>query len=378
MTMSVALITPDRPPTIPNCERGLKWNFQPKRAPQELQLGLSEILRAFPARFDFDSSAISLRFEPWQNPGEGLRIARISDDEIEVRYSQPCEAFRAFGILMGQTESGQAPSPLAENPVFTSIGALVDVSRNGVLRIDMVEKLIRHLALMGFNQLMLYTEDTYAIPGEPLFGYFRGGYSQEELRGIDTYASHFGIEVVPCIQTLGHLEQVLQWPAYSALKDTDGVLMAGNTEVEALIERMLIAASAPFRSRRIHVGMDEAHGIGAGRYRLHNGLRPPFEILAGHLEKVSAMCSRLGLQPMIWSDMFFRLGSKNNQYYDRNTVIPPGVDARIPADVDLVYWDYYHTDSAFYDDWIARHRALGKEPVFAAGIWTWNRMWAAL
>jgi len=81
---------------------------------------------------------------------------------------------------------------------------------------------------------------------------------------------------------------------------------------------------------------------------------------------------------MIWSDMFFRLGSKTNHYYDRESVISPEVAARVPFDVDLVYWDYYHTDVAFYDEWIARHRAMGKEPIFAGGIWTWNRCWAQL
>ena len=46
--------------------------------------------------------------------------------------------------------------------------------------------------------------------------------------------------------------------------------------------------------------------------------------------------------------MFFRLGSKNNEYYDKEANIPPSVIAALP-DVDLCYWDYYHTDESWYE-----------------------------
>jgi len=52
--------------------------------------------------------------------------------------------------------------------------------------------------------------------------------------------------------------------------------------------------------------------------------------------------------------------------------------AAIPRDVDLVYWDYFHTDVEFYEEWIDRHRSLGSEPIMAGGVWTWGRFWASL
>ncbi len=255
---------------------------------------------------------------------------------------------------------------------------MIDVSRNGVPHLKTIKKFIRHFALMGINQLMLYTEDTYEIPGEPSFGYFRGGYTQSELRQIDDYAALFGQEVIPCIQCLGHLEQVLQWPAYRDIKDTNGVLLAGDAKTKQFVQKMIDAASTPFRSNRIHIGMDEAHGIGSGIYRLKNGLKPPYHILCDHLQETVKTCKQLGLKPMIWSDMFFRLSSPKNSYYDIDSSINPTLAENIPEAVELVYWDYYHTDPNFYHEWIKRHRALGKEPIFAAGVWTWNRFWAQL
>lgn len=301
-----------------------------------------------------------------------------SKDEILLEYGRVIDAFRGLGILMGQRLDAPATIWREERCTMNHVGMMLDASRNGVPTVATLQRLIRHFGLLGINSLMLYTEDTYEIPGEPLFGYFRGRYTHDELLAVDAYAASFGMEVIPCIQTLGHLGQMLRWPAYAHVRDTSEVLLAGEAATDRFVRKMIEAASAPFRSRRIHVGMDEAHGIGTGRYRLRNGYKIPFDILTEHLQRVAACCQELDLQPMIWSDMYFRLGSESNAYYDRSATIPAEVSARIPGNVDLVYWDYYHREEAFYEDWIGRHRAMGKEPVFAAGIWTWSRFWAAL
>lgn len=47
---------------------------------------------------------------------------------------------------------------------------------------------------------------------EPYFGAYRGRYSAAEIREMDDYAQKFGVELVPCIQTLAHLHNALKWP----------------------------------------------------------------------------------------------------------------------------------------------------------------------
>src|SRR5208282_2715746 len=59
-------------------------------------------------------------------------------------------------------------------------------------------------------------------------------------------------------------------------------------------------------------------------------------------------------------------------------VVPPEVVAQIPPEMKLIYWDFYHTDAAFYQRWIQKHRAMGKEPMVSGGIWTWSHFWAQL
>lgn len=335
---------------------------------EELTDGLKEIAASQPERFPSAGGEIEVSFRRGEDR-PGFRVIQTPTG-VEISYARRCDAFRGLGVVL----AGEM-ALAGEYTPFSSLGVMLDVSRNAVLTVESLKRLFRRFALMGINTVQLYMEDVYEVEGEPFFGYCRGRYRKEELREIDSYGDLLGIEVVPCIQTLGHLEKILQWPAYAALADTSAVLLVDDPGVQRLIGKMLDTVSACFRSRRIHVGMDEAHGIGLGRYRLINGDRKPFDLLSTHLRMVVKLCSERGLQPMIWSDMYFRLGSVTDDYYDRASQVPDDVAAKIPKEVDLVYWDYYHSDPEFYVDWIGRHRKLGKEPIFAAGAWCWGRFW---
>ena len=90
---------------------------------------------------------------------------------------------------------------------FRTFGTMLDCSRNAVPNIRSLKKWIDLTAGLGYNALLLYTEDTYEVPGEPYFGYMRGRFTQDELREADRYALSRGMTLIPCIQVLAHLNQ---------------------------------------------------------------------------------------------------------------------------------------------------------------------------
>ena len=63
---------------------------------------------------------------------------------------------------------------------FRHFGTMVDMSRNAVMNVSGVKKWIDVTSDLGYNTLMLYTEDTYEIADSPYFGYMRGRYSKAE------------------------------------------------------------------------------------------------------------------------------------------------------------------------------------------------------
>lgn len=145
---------------------------------------------------------------------------------------------------------------------FEHFGVMMDCSRNAVPSVEFLKGYILSLALMGYNELQLYTEDTYEVEGEPLFGYMRGRYSIKELREIVDYAAQFDIEVVPCIQTLAHVNQLLRWDKYNEVRDIDDILLVGEEKTYELIDKMFGVAcqSVYFAPRSYRHGRSAQRG----------------------------------------------------------------------------------------------------------------------
>lgn len=250
-------------------------------------------------------------------------------------------------------------------------GVMLDCSRNAVMKPSEIKKFARILKDMGYNMLQLYTEDTYEVDNEPYFGYMRGRYSQAELTDIVNYCNGIGVEVIPCIQTLAHLSQIFRWKIYRDINDCNDILLAGEEKTYQLIDRMFYSLRKCFTSKYIHIGMDEAHMLGFGKYKDKNGIRNPFDILKEHLEKVLEIAKKYEFKPIMWSDMFFRLANQG-EYYPENPTFSEEVKGCVPKEVGLVYWDYYHTEKEYYTKMFKAHAQATDDMWFAGGAWSWT------
>ena len=355
-----------------------KYFVNLNHAPNELENGLKQLTDEYPVTFKKTQGAcdeiIFAQDNRLQCAG-GININRTRNGIIDVGYKTKTDAFRSLGHLFGELHTNTTKKYYSETSSFEMLGAMLDCSRNGVMTVENVKAFIRRLSLMGINTLMLYTEDTYEVPGEPFFGYLRGRYTQKELRELDKYADNLGIEMFPCIQTLAHLAQVLQWQdKYRDIsQDKLGgyILMVGEEKTYKFIEKIISAACAPFKSKKIHIGMDEAWHLGQEKYLEKYGKVSKTEIMKQHLGKVIEICSRKNLKPMMWGDMFVC-------HNDKNAEITQEMIEAIPKEVELIYWDYYRTDKENYDKFINLYREMKKEPIIAPGAWNWNYFWSDL
>lgn len=278
---------------------------------------------------------------------------------------------RGLTLLAKGIREGKTDFEIRQTPKFDRIGMFFDVSRNGVLRVSSVKKILDYMSCLGLNSLMLYMEDTYKLDGYPYFGYMRGAYSVEELREIDTYAYDRGIEVIPAIQVLGHLENYLRWPEAAGVRSTDTTLLCGEEKTYDLIDSMIKTMRSAFRTKIINIGADEAEDLALGEYIKKNGCQDSYDILNKHLKRVKDICNKYNFKPMMYSDMYFKLGSKNGTYYDVDSKIPDRVLAEMP-DIDLVYWDYGNYVPEKYDKLIEKHKQLNRDITFFGAIWSWN------
>ncbi len=256
------------------------------------------------------------------------------------------------------------------------LSVMIDCSKNGVMTIDALKEYANMLKKMGYNGLMLYTEDTYELSGHPYFGHLRGRYTKKELKDFDRYCQSIGVELIPCIQTLSHLKRIFNWQfTYREVNDCDDILLVGEEKTYALIDEMIKTCKECFSSKKIHIGMDEAYNIGAGEYAKRNENKDRFDIINTHLHRVCEIVKDYGLEPMVWSDMFTKLaagqGGKEDQYAQLDTA-KILEKAALPEEVSLVYWDYYHVEPEHYTQMLRRNKLFKRPVYFCGGAWTWR------
>lgn len=252
---------------------------------------------------------------------------------------------------------------------FNKFGVMVDCSRNAVMTVEELKHFMTVISKMGYNQVQLYMEDTYEVEGYAQFGYLRGRYSMAELKELDDFADALGMELVPNIQTLGHMTNFLRWN--QDLVDADNIMLAGCDKVYELIDAMFKSLRSCLRTQSLHIGMDEAHMLGRGKYFDLNGPRDRFDILLTHLQRVCDIADKYRFKPMMWSDMFYRIASGGG-YYGTVSKFDASIREKIPENLTLVYWDYYSYDKKRYDGMFDGHFQLTDKIAFAGGAWKWT------
>ncbi len=256
------------------------------------------------------------------------------------------------------------------------LGVMIDCSRNAVVTIQALREFMDVCSGFGYDFVGLYMEDTFEVSGEPYFGYQRGRFTKEEIREADDYAAKIGMELRPYIQTLAHINQIVDYADYAAIIDVNDILLIGDPRTEELLDKLIKTISENFSSRTINIGMDEAHMVGLGKYLEKHGYRDRVELILSHLDMVVGICRKYGLKPQMWSDMFFRLLS-DGAYGADNDEAAGKLSAsladriRIPDGLELVYWDYYSVESRHYEKIIDQHKAFASHISFAGGAWRW-------
>lgn len=302
----------------------------------------------------------------------GESVVAERGGEYYIEFSRPSELFRALSMLVGLIQEGRKGFVIREKTKTDMCGTMIDCSRGAVMKPLSVIDFMTRMAMMGMDTIMLYTEDIYCLDDYKYFGYLRGRYSDDEIKEICLAAEELKIEVIPCIQTLGHLMKTLRWGYANDMKDDPDVLLIDEEKTYVFIEAMIKKWRTLCKTDKIHIGMDEAEGVGLGEYFNRHGYCDRYEIMLRHVQRVNDIAAKYGFKPMMWSDMFFKIGSKKRDYYDLNAEILPSLSKKIPTDASLVYWDYYHHDIELYRTMLKKHKEFGRNIIFAGGAWLWR------
>jgi hypothetical protein len=228
--------------------------------------------------------------------------------------------------------------------------------------VDFLCRYAEFAARVGFNALVLYLEGrvrTDSFPYRPR----EESYTLEEMAQVVRAAHNVGVEVVPALQSLGHVAQIVGCPEMRALAEEreggrrfpgEESFCASQEGTYTFLERYFAELAQVFTSEHWHIGCDEVWNMGycpACRQRWHDkGLG---SIFLSHLQRMEHMGKAMGKRLWIWDDMI--------EYF-------PEVLDDVPRSLVLCHWVYepldVHGKQAHFlnrerKDWLAEYARRG-------------------
>ncbi|XP_054834851.1 hexosaminidase D isoform X1 [Eublepharis macularius] len=190
---------------------------------------------------------------------------------------------------------------------------------------------------LGANGILLEYEDMFPYDGElkPLRA--NDAYSPSEIKEILNLAKLHKLEVIPLVQTFGHMEFVLKHKEFRHLRE---VSMFPNTvnphkeESLRLVVRMLEQVLELHRELRwFHIGCDEVYYLGEGEESkkwLQQEGNTIEKLCLTHLKAVAShvVSAHPSVKPVVWDDMLRGMSEETLK------------DSGIAQLVELMIWDY--------------------------------------
>jgi hypothetical protein len=318
------------------------------------------------ARESTSGNAIQLRLDgraaplPRRPTARDAYRLRVRSSAIEITAPSPAGLRHGLQTLTQLTSaSGRVPAlDVEDQPDFRDRALMLDVSRGKVPTRETLEGLVDLCSRLRINVLMLYVEHTFAFRNHPEIGAGVSPLEAETLLAIDAYAADRGVELVPCLQSLGHMEHLLSLQRYSDLAESDRRWSISPSRPEAyrLLEDLYDEFLPLFRSKRFNANCDEPFDLGRGQSERIQPQKPPGRLFTDHVARLEQLARKHDKQLMIWADF---------------PIAHPDQLERIDREVVLMDWWY---EAEFEFNRIGRLRRRGFEVWACPGTSSWNAL----
>ncbi len=160
----------------------------------------------------------------------------------------------------------------------------------------------------GATGICLEWEDMLPYSGRLACVRHPQAYSPREVKEILAAATDAGLEVIPLVQTFGHLEFVLKHPRFSALREDPGSahdLCPLHPQTAALARELLDQTLDLHPGvRAVHLGGDEVRALGRHPATARAiAARGRAAVYRRHLDPLLARAAARGVRALIWDDM---------------------------------------------------------------------------
>ncbi len=241
-------------------------------------------------------------------------------------------------------------------PLLKMRGISLDISRGQVPTLENFKRQIQFLSSCKLNTLMIYLEDMFVYLNHPQIGLNRGALTHEEITQLQQFARQYCVEIIPILQTAGHLENLLILPAYRYLAEFPGATVLKMDKIESIefVESLFSEIVPAFQSEYFHIGGDECYDAGRGFRQSFSNDQGRGSLLATHFTKVCEILNRYQKKVIIYGDMLQR---------------HPEILQKLPANVIIQDWQY--TPKDYYPS-LDVFKTKGRDVIVSPGLSNWR------
>lgn len=194
---------------------------------------------------------------------------------------------------------------VTDAPDLERRGLLIDVSRGKVPTLETLKGIVDLMVRLKLNLLMLYTEHTFRFRRHPLIGKDASPMTASEVRELDAYTAERHVELVPTLQSLGHMHQLLKIKGYQHLAESERCwsISPALEETYQLLEDLYAEYLGNFRSPWFNANCDEPVDLGKGQSKPWAEREGRGAVYRTHLERVEALARSFGKSTMVWGDV---------------------------------------------------------------------------
>ncbi|NWS23046.1 HEXDC Hexosaminidase, partial [Pachyramphus minor] len=183
-------------------------------------------------------------------------------------------------------------------------------------RVSYLEQVFPFLSQLGANGILIEYEDMFPFKGELEVLRSPYAYSEEDIERIQQLAEQHKLEVVPLVQTFGHVEFILKHEKYQHLREVERFPNSFNPHAPntlALLRSVLAQVIEKHRrSTWIHIGADEVFHLGEGMDSKNWMSRNKGDVgtmFLKHIKEVLGFLSAQywGLRVLMWDDMLRKI-----------------------------------------------------------------------
>ncbi|MHB9132874.1 MAG: beta-N-acetylhexosaminidase [Armatimonadota bacterium] len=198
---------------------------------------------------------------------------------------------------------------ISDAPAMRYRGVLLDVARRKVPEVETLKALVDTMSLLKLNMLQLQVEHTFTFLRHPRIGLGCGSFTCEDILELDAHCRQRGVELVPMLQSFGHMRNVLALEEYRELAENTQLQWSLNATDPASIRFMdeLYEEFLPcFSSKLINIGCDETIDLGrcGGRSNEAIAIRGKGRVYIDYLLALHKLLTeKYGMQVMAWGDI---------------------------------------------------------------------------